>query len=67
MFFFPFFVLFSTQEGNPRILRFSFVLQYTVIILAAPQETVGEAGMAEFFIIGEMFAVRTKCSLSCKL
>jgi hypothetical protein len=35
------FLLFFTQEGTPHILRFDFC--YTVIIPAAPQETVEEA------------------------
>jgi hypothetical protein len=38
-----FFFVFFTQEGTPHILRFDF--WYTVIIPAAPQETVEEAGI----------------------
>jgi hypothetical protein len=39
----PFFKIVFTQEWTPHILRFDFL--YTVIILAAPQETVEEAGI----------------------
>jgi hypothetical protein len=38
-----FFKLFLTREWTPHILRFDFV--YTVIIPAAPQETMEEAGI----------------------
>jgi hypothetical protein len=38
-----FYILFFTQEGTPHILRFDF--RYTVIVPAAPQETVEEAGI----------------------
>jgi hypothetical protein len=37
-----FFIVF-TQEGTPHIL--SFDLLYTVIVPAAPQETVGDTGL----------------------
>jgi hypothetical protein len=40
---FLFFKLFFTQDWTPHILRFYFT--YTVIIPAAPQETVEEAGI----------------------
>jgi hypothetical protein len=39
------FLLFFTQEWTPHILRFDFFFQYTVIIPAAPQETVEEDGI----------------------
>jgi hypothetical protein len=38
-----FFLLFFTQEGTPHIMRFDF--RNTVIIPAATQETVEEAGI----------------------
>jgi hypothetical protein len=41
--FFFFLNCFLTQEWTPHILRFDFL--YTVIIPAAPQETVEEAGI----------------------
>jgi hypothetical protein len=44
LFYYRFFLnCFFTQEGTPHILRF--FLLYTVIAPAAPQETVGEAGI----------------------
>jgi hypothetical protein len=41
--YFFFFLLFFTQEWTPHFLRF--YLFFTVMIPAAPQETVGEAGI----------------------